>query len=399
MQKFFKYLLLITVSFGYSQLNAQCDSVCKNIKPKKDFWASGVSDVTSFVWGLPPAGSSIIQTPSTGPLNDTGHYDFTFAAPGVYAITVQAINDCGIASKTFSIRVVDICYNQPPVAVNDTVQTNFNYPIEVNVLVNDYDPNGDSLRLISPITTPPVNGIVLLLNGKWIYKPNAGFIGRDSFKYTITDGNGGFASAWVYITINNSRPLIAVDDKIFTVGNQDTGNVKNNDVILIKDPVFTKILQGLSNSGSGTFVLNPDGTYTYVPAKDFFGADSVLYELYAITALGDTIRSQAWIYIENWLEPSIPEVITPNNDGVTDKLIIPNVQFWNTESMQIYNRWGDQVWNSKGAYSNDEPFEGRGLDDRILPDATYYYLLKYKITDSKKNIINKVAAGYIEVYR
>jgi len=37
------------------------------------------------------------------------------------------------------------CQNHPPVAVNDTVYGFYNYPVQVNLLKNDYDPDGDSI--------------------------------------------------------------------------------------------------------------------------------------------------------------------------------------------------------------------------------------------------------------
>lgn len=399
MQKFFRYFLLVTISFGIGQLNAQCDSVCKNFKKKKDFWVSGVTDVTSYIWEVPPAGSNIIQSPSTGALNDTGHYDFSNTTPGIYAITVKAVNACGSVSKSFNINVVNICYNQKPIAVNDTVTTSKGYPIAIDVLKNDSDPDGDSLRLINPVVVLPKNGILVLLGTKWVYKPNVGFIGLDSFRYAITDGKGGFDSAWVYISIKQSVPIIAIDDHVVTMDNTKTGNVKDNDFIFITEPVLVRIIKGQSNPNSGKFTLNSDGTFLFVPAIDFEGFDSVLYELYTVTILGDTITSRAWVYLHNF-HFKIPNAITPNNDGFSDNLQIIGLENLVTnDGMTIYNRWGDQVWNSEGAYRNSNAFGGRGLDDRILPDGTYFYIINIKYKDIQDKIIDEVKSSYIEVYR
>jgi hypothetical protein len=92
--------------------------------------------------------------------------------------------------------------NQPPVAVNDTATATADGAVTIDVLANDTDPDGDLLTLT--IVTPPANGTAVVDNGQIIYTPNAGFVGSDSFTYSITDGKGGSAIATVSLTVNQS---------------------------------------------------------------------------------------------------------------------------------------------------------------------------------------------------
>jgi 3D (Asp-Asp-Asp) domain-containing protein len=89
----------------------------------------------------------------------------------------------------------------PPSANNDTATTAFNTPVTIPVLANDSDPNGDVLSITS--ATQGAHGAVIINDGITLtYTPEAGYSGTDSFTYTISDGNGGFATATVNVIIN-----------------------------------------------------------------------------------------------------------------------------------------------------------------------------------------------------
>ena len=63
------------------------------------------------------------------------------------------------------------------------------------------DPDGDLLTV--SISSNPLHGKVLVNGTNIKYTPNAGYFGTDSFKYTISDGNGGTATATVTGTIKD----------------------------------------------------------------------------------------------------------------------------------------------------------------------------------------------------
>jgi hypothetical protein len=116
----------------------------------------------------------------------------TFSAPVTqYTLAVVTLPDSAIVT------------NQPPVAVNDNYSTTKDKALTMSgpgLLVNDSDPDGNTLSVSA--NTLPANGTVnVAANGGFTYTPAAGFIGTDSFGYTISDGNGGNASATATITI------------------------------------------------------------------------------------------------------------------------------------------------------------------------------------------------------
>jgi len=96
--------------------------------------------------------------------------------------------------------------NDAPVAGNDAFTTDQNVPRIIALailLANDNDVDGDSLT-VSEITQPANGSLVDNGDSTWIYTPNTGFHGVDSFAYTISEGQGGTATAAVSITVRQT---------------------------------------------------------------------------------------------------------------------------------------------------------------------------------------------------
>ena len=90
--------------------------------------------------------------------------------------------------------------NDPPLAANDSASTQRGVPVDVEVLTNDEDADGDDLSIVS--VGPPVHGTAAVhADGSVTYAPAAGFEGSDAFSYTISDGNGGMDTADVSIAV------------------------------------------------------------------------------------------------------------------------------------------------------------------------------------------------------
>ncbi|WP_176371577.1 PKD domain-containing protein [Desulfosediminicola flagellatus] len=99
---------------------------------------------------------------------------------------------------------------QPPLAVNDSARTDMDTAMTVEVLVNDYDPNYDTLT-ITAVQSPTDQGGIATINDNGSpdypgddfidYSPPGGFSGTDTFTYTIDDGNGFTDTATVIVTV------------------------------------------------------------------------------------------------------------------------------------------------------------------------------------------------------
>lgn len=69
----------------------------------------------------------------------------------------------------------------------------------------------------------------------------------------------------------------------------------------------------------------------------------------------------------------IPNTFTPNGDGQNDKWKIQGLEFYNGSQIKVLDRYGVVVLDK----TINGPFEWNGLyNGRVLPTATYYYILK-----------------------
>ena len=65
---------------------------------------------------------------------------------------------------------------------------------------------------------------------------------------------------------------------------------------------------------------------------------------------------------------NIPNVITPNGDGINDLLVFGNLELYPYSKLMIFNRWGQLVFES-GYYQNN-------WDGQFMNDGVYYFVLE-----------------------
>ena len=97
------------------------------------------------------------------------------------------------------------------------VETTEGIGVTVDVLTNDYDVDGDPLTVTA--TSSPDGTVTINPDGTILFEAVPGFVGTTIVTYTITDGNGGFATASLEVKVNpavtpylgdDPRPLRAV---------------------------------------------------------------------------------------------------------------------------------------------------------------------------------------------
>jgi gliding motility-associated-like protein len=128
----------------------------------------------------------------------------------------------------------------------------------------------------------------------------------------------------------------------------------------------------LGGPNHGQVVLNSDSTITYTPNAGFSGDDSFRYFICddGVPVLCDT----ATVYITiHWL--IIYNVITPNGDGDNDRWVIDGIEWYPDNSVIIFNRWGDKIFNYDRYDNQTVVWDGTDHRGHLVPDGTYYYIL------------------------
>ncbi len=140
--------------------------------------------------------------PSNGSVSDNGSLitytpDANFNGTDSFNYT---INDGNGNTDTATVFVTINAVNDNPVASDDQATTNEDVPVDVDVVANDTDIDGDSL-FISSLSQPTNGSVVDNGDGTVTYTPNSGYFGSDSFNYTVSDGALS-DTATVNLTIN-----------------------------------------------------------------------------------------------------------------------------------------------------------------------------------------------------
>lgn len=226
--------------------------------------------------------------PDTGVSGNDPVLNYTAASAGTYYVGVSGEENDeynpsisgGSFSFSFGAYLVEFevaASNDAPASVDDSATVHHLTHVDINVLGNDTDPDGDVLDVSS--VSVPTNGsaqIVTTAQGTEVrYTPAAGFTGTDSFTYTAADPTGADSVSTVTVTVTNSGPAgtadeyAAVKDTVLT-----TGSVLDNDLDADGDPLTAVVSTGPAN---GTLVLQADGSFTYTPDPGYSGQDSFAY--------------------------------------------------------------------------------------------------------------------------
>ena len=105
------------------------------------------------------------------------------------------MHDLGLAKPNWSPpdHVVFVSVspsNDAPIAVDDSVTTNEDVPVSIDVLANDTDVENNDLTITSASAN---NGsVVINSDGTLDYTPATHFSGNDTITYAISDGQGNF---------------------------------------------------------------------------------------------------------------------------------------------------------------------------------------------------------------
>jgi len=126
---------------------------------------------------------------STGVVTVADRSLLNYEAATSHVITVRATSSDGSVSvASFTISVLPA--NQRPIAFGERYQTDFVNPIPISLsqlLLNDFDPDGDALHLVL-LATPAAGECFFIDDETFYYQPKVNFIGQVYILYAVSDG-------------------------------------------------------------------------------------------------------------------------------------------------------------------------------------------------------------------
>lgn len=224
-----------------------------------------------------------VSGPANGSLQLNADGSFTYSPNanfnGSDSFTYK-VNDGAADSNTATVSINVQTVNDAPSVNGDAATVAEDGSITVDALANDTDADGDTLAITA--VTQGANGTATInTNGTVTYTPNANFNGTDSFSYTVSDGNGGTATATVTVSVTavNDAPTATTDS--FSTNEDVTlvvavPGVQANDTDVDGNPLTVTLIAG---PASGTLTLNADGSFSYMPAANFFGTVNFTYKV------------------------------------------------------------------------------------------------------------------------
>ncbi|MFQ5572085.1 MAG: CHRD domain-containing protein, partial [Rhodothermales bacterium] len=191
-----------------------------------------------------------------------------------------------------------------PVAQNDQASAELGALISIDVLDNDSDADGDPLTILD-LPTRPTKGLAAIVglapNQRIEYRSDAGVSGTDTFTYRISDGKDGEATATVTITIVFNEPPVAVDDEASLFSHEVIDlDVLDNDDDPDGDSLLIVSLPMVPRNGTAIITNTNEGQRVrYDPREDFFGSDSLSYEIADLGGATDTATVRLDVSINN----------------------------------------------------------------------------------------------------
>ncbi len=314
-------------------------TVCSNAAPMNLFGLLGGDPDGGGNWTL--AGSTV--GPTFNPATDEG---------GTFMYNLAGTAPCNDTSASVTIIV-----NDPPDAGPD---------------VSLLECNGGSLDLDTVLSSQAQAG------GTWSDNGGTGQLVGSVLNI------GGLDAGQYVFTYLRSVPSCGDDQALYTLNAVEAVEVTDTTITCNEtDRTYTVALTITGGSPAtysvtgleGSISSGPPYTFTSVPLPTSQSFSVVVTD---VNDCGPRIvqGSTPCVFDEPVL---VPESFTPNGDNINDLFVIPGIEGYPENTLDIFNRWGSEVYSAAGYDNRSVVWDGTSENALIpgdLPTGTYYYVLE-----------------------
>lgn len=367
------FQMVESIPFSYNLVNNDYDPNNDEIK------IASISNVSRCKVYINEDSLSVTITPLLGYQSATFRYSVIERYTNNHFLSYSADNYIYIAENP------DI-----PVAVNDSANSIGGIAVDIPVLENDYDTQGDLIEI--DYFNQPNNGIVVRNNNILTYLPNLSFSGVDNFTYRIREVVdtviiSRYATVFVTVTKNPNCPIGVTDHATGTSFIPINIDVLQNDYDVNGDPFE---IMDVRTRGGTAFINGTSINYTSYSTTFFM--DSLEYR---IRQTNDTLFFSEWtkVYIQLSINPNLPVTV---DDSVSTRAGVP---------IDIYPLRNDILNSSdtliiRAVYPTRKKGIISYMNDNMLTYLPYYRskgeeVIFYQIKDKNNDLI--FANGFIYV--
>ena len=195
------------------------------------------------------------------------------------------------------------------------------------------------------------------LNDSTLAKPTATVSVTTTFTVKVTGANGESKQDTVTIFVYN-----------YTIDAGKDTTISSGQTI---------VLHGTASGGATSVSWLPQDGHIFNPntfSPDVYPSSTTTFTLVVTFQGGCTLKDEVKVTVIPSGELFFFNTMTPNGDGANDYFIVGNIEKYPDNVLEIYNRYGQKVYNKMG-YTND--WDGKYLNNE-LPAGTYFYILDTK---------------------
>lgn len=311
---------------------------------------------------------------------------------GKYAVAELEDDDMWI--KCWLTPGNDVCYRRPALADSMVIRVMKNASVTITSDMEGKMP-GDELTFVSTVEN-------MIGNRKYEWYVNTNLTSGNEEDYVSSVLRQGDVVECAVSGENVCNNRVFSNQIIVKYGRQSRDtmveiyrgeSIKNLNMFKPGDMGYLFII--VEKPSSGLALMLPNGEFRYTPDRDFVGTDVVKYKVYSIFNPTKYEEGYIWITVKDNERFFVPNIITPNGDGLNDTWILDFLADYPDHLVTVFNGFSNQMVFQANHYQNDWDGTGKSKGGYVahfnLPNGIYTYIIDLK--DKNKTTLK----GWLEI--